>query len=193
MSLHNCRGPLFCLSPSFSLPPLHLLPHVNVSVAEALREKRLLISQHRVLFIHMEGCYMGSFAKFSRALFTLAHMRIKVIPCSNDYDCITSGSVFYRHTGERKIDYFSWCYFSSPPSPSLSLVDPCISEVIINLTDSIITFPLSALIFSPPRRLSPLLPLFPLPPFPHLSIPSRLSLSSALCSNILLTYVIDLV
>lgn len=63
-------------------------------------------------------------------------------------------------------------YFCSTPFPSLShcfsLVDPCISEVIINLTDSIITFQLSALISSPPRRLNPLLPLFPLPPFPPL-------------------------
>ena len=80
--------------------------------------------------------------------------------------------MFYWRTGERMRAVLCFMsYFSSSPSPRLSLVDPCISEVIINLTDSIITFPQSALISSPPRRLSPppsSLSLSPL--FVHLSI-----------------------
>lgn len=55
------------------------------------------------------------------------HMRIKAFASANDsFDDITSGSVFYWRTGERKRAVICLkSYFSSSPSPWLSLLLSC--------------------------------------------------------------------
>lgn len=82
---------------------------------------------------------------------------------------------------------FFMSYFHLPLPHSLCLLDPCISEVIINLTDSIITFALSALIPQPTQKIKP-------PPLSlSLSVPSPIfSLLLCIISFVLTVLLISL-
>lgn len=159
MSFHDCQGPLFFSPPT----SLHLLPRVTLSGTKKKSSPnsfRHIQTQNTVIF------YKN-------------HNRIKFVQAQKTQMwlyCVT----FYHHRGKKTSHfplfiYLFFCYFGLAPSPSVSLFLSCISEVIINLTDSIITFPLSALIFSPPRRLippNPCLLFSSFIPLPSLSSPS---------------------